>query len=618
MIIKMFDLKKAISVVLVGIAFFFFGCQPRVGVPVKIRPEESASDLRRTAESYQKTNRLQKALALFKKIAEEYPGDKELPFAEYQIAKIYYLLSEYEISSDHAFEWLGKHPMHPDRVNVMSLLGEDFEALGDKPQAFYWFLEAKKGRFNEPVRQKDLDEKLAYLIEVSDIEDIDRIAVYAAGTHYAPLVRQRRADIFLDRDELEKARAVAMNMVEDTHEPSWVLAGMQILKRIQEELSVKKGVVGCLLPLSGPFAIYGEEVLNGIQLGIFSDSAQDSGIELVIRDTEGKPAQAVAGLEDLAHNENVIAVIGPLSQKTASPVAERAQELGVPIITLTQKQGVTDERDMVFRNFLTPLREVRRLLDPTLIGMGIKRFGILYPDNSYGRFYMNLFWDRLDEIGGTVTAVECYDPDQTDFAKQIRKMTGVYYSKPLSMVEKMLEMRPPEEEESKIYPDQPEPFIDFDAVFIPDNYETVSMIAPQLTYYDVRGVLLMGTSLWQSPELIKIAKDYVQGAVFTSGFYEKSGETGVGNFVSRYRENFASTPGMLAAIGYDTIRLLQEIMQAEHIQTRRSVRNELYRIVDYKGVTGDILFDEQGELKTEPLLLTVSGRRMKVVRATNE
>ena len=583
-----------------------------------MRPDESASDLRRTAETYLKTNRLQQALTLFKKIASEYPGDKEIPFAEYQIAKIYFLLGEYEISRDDASRWLEKHPVHPNRIHVMSLLGADFEALGDMPQAFYWFLEAKKGSFNEPQRQDDLDEKLTYLIEASDIEDIDRMALYATGTHYAPLVRQRRAGIYLEHDDFEKARAVAMAMVQDRSDPSWASTGMQLLKRIEEELAVKKGVVGCLLPLSGPFAIYGEEILNGIQLGLFSDSAQGSGIELVIRDTEGIPERAVAALEDLAHNENVIAVIGPLSQKTASPVAEKAQELGVPIITFTQKQGVTAERDMVFRNFLTPVREVRRLLDPTLMEIGIRRFGILYPDNSYGRFYMNLFWDSVEEVGGTVTAAECYDPDQTDFAEQIKKMTGVFYSKPGAMVERMLEIRPPEEEESKIYPDQPEAFLDFDAVFIPDNYETVAMIAPQLPYHDVQGVLLMGTSLWQSPELIKIAKDYIQGAIFTSGFYEKSGEFGVRNFVSRYSDDFGSAPGMLAAIGYDTVRLLHKVMQAEHIRTRRSVRNELYGIEPYRGVTGDIVFDDQGELETEPLLLTVSGRRMKVVRAINQ
>ncbi|MBW2216519.1 MAG: ABC transporter substrate-binding protein, partial [Deltaproteobacteria bacterium] len=123
----------------------------------------------------------------------------------------------------------------------------------------------------------------------------------------------------------------------------------------------------------------------------------------------------------------------------------------------------------------------------------------------------------------------------------------------------------------------------------------------------------MGTSLWQSPELIKLARDYVQGAVFPSGFFEKSREPGVRAFVTAYEADFGSAPGMLAAVGYDTIRLLNEILQREDIQTRKGVRNELFRVQDYKGVTGDIQFDEQGELIKEPLLLTVSGRRMKLV-----
>ena len=533
---------------------------------------------------------------------------------EYQIARSYYLLGEYEISSDKAGRWLEKYPVHSARADVMLLSGEAFEALGNRPQAFYWYLEVRKQHPHGP-RQEELDGRLEGLIEASEMEDIDRMDVYAAGTSYAPLVRQQRANIFLEQDELEKAREVAMAMVEDHEGVSWVSAGMAILSKIQEELSVNKGKVGCLLPLSGPFAIYGEEVLNGIQLGIFSGSEQAQSLELVIRDTRGKAEYALAGLEDLAYDENVIAVIGPLSRKTAEPVAKRAQELSVTIITLTQKQGITTEGNMVFRNFLTPSREVNTLLNLGMIEKGVHRFGILYPDDSYGRFYMNLFWDRVEEIGGTITAAESYEPGKTDFAEQIKKMTGVYYPKPKSMIEKMVEMRPPEEQESKIYPDKPEPFIDFDAVFIPDNFETVAMIAPQLPYHDVPEVLLMGTSLWQSPELIRLAGDYVQGAVFPSGFFEKSREPGVRAFVKAYDENFGSSPGMLAAVGYDTIRILSEILQQEGVRTRRGVRNALFRVQDYKGVTGDIQFDEQGELIKEPLLLTVSGRRMKLISA---
>ena len=175
-------------------------------------------------------------------------------------------------------------------------------------------------------------------------------------------------------------------------------------------------------------------------------------------------------------------------------------------------------------------------------------------------------------------------------------------------------MRPPEQDESEIYPEEPEPVIDFEAVFMPDNFQKIVMIAPQLVYHDILDVQLMGTSLWQSPELIDMAGDYVQDAVFPSGFIEESGRPGVGAFMEGYRAGFDSAPGIMAATGYDTIRLLKEIMAGEDVLTRRDIREALLEYKDFPGVTGTISFDSRGEVVKKPILLTVSGRRIVVSR----
>nr|MBC8472388.1 ABC transporter substrate-binding protein [Planctomycetota bacterium] len=167
-----------------------------------------------------------------------------------------------------------------------------------------------------------------------------------------------------------------------------------------------------------------------------------------------------------------------------------------------------------------------------------------------------------------------------------------------------------EEEENEIFPEEPEPIIDFDAIFVPDNFQRVAMIAPQLTYHDVLNVLLMGTSLWQSPQLIELAKNYIQGAIFTSGFFEKSGFPGVKEFVENYKSNFDSDPGLLAACGYDTVRLLEKVLAGDEIRTRRDVQMALFKLHGFKGVEGEISFDSQGEVKKEPLLLTIHGNQM--------
>jgi len=158
--------------------------------------------------------------------------------------------------------------------------------------------------------------------------------------------------------------------------------------------------------------------------------------------------------------------------------------------------------------------------------------------------------------------------------------------------------------------EEPEPIIDFDAVFIPDSYERVGLIASQLAYYDVVGVRLLGTNLWNSQELIEIAGKYVHGALFPSGFFPGSGYKGVDSFVNQYRANFGEEPRLLAAIGYDTIRVVKEILKekGKDIKTRRALRLALAASENFDGVTGPMVFDDNRRAKRNPLLLTVSGR----------
>ena len=644
--------KKAIPVLIAGIAFFISGCQAIIPVKKEIVEDELAEQLAlaekfrksgefgkaleeygifvkkypshknaalafdRIAGIYSKKRQFKTALNYYKIIAGKYPAYSGLSSVQYQIARLLFFLQEYRASIDELFKWLKKYHKDPLMGDVLLLLGDDFKALGNNVQAFNSWLKAKETWRSDLKMGIELNYKLKELINVSGMKALEEMEQYASGSEYAPQIHYRMATFFLEQNDLEKAKMAAMALVRSTREQSWIDLGRQLLERVGEELSVRPGVVGCLLPLTGRFGIYGEEVLNGIQLGtgMFGEPGEGHNLELVIKDTEGKPEIALAGLEDLVHNEKVMAIIGPLSSRTSVAVSEKAQGLGVPIITLTQREGITETGDMVFRNFLTPSKEVKRLLDPKIFEMGIKRFAILYPDNSYGRFFMNLFWDRLEEMGGTVTAVESYDQDTTDFADQIKKMTGLYYPRPYPLVRKLIEMRTPEEEESRIYPEEPEPIIEFDAIFIPDNFQRVAMIAPQLVYHDVLDVLLMGTSLWQSPELIKTAGDYVQGAIFPSGFFEGSGESCVSAFAENYFMDFDAMPGILAATGYDTITLLKHMMAVKGVRTSGELKDALLECRDFPGLTGNVVFDPEGEVEKEPFLLTISGRHMVVYR----
>lgn len=647
--------SRAISIFVVGIAFLFFGCQQkevlkpapaRLPVPdhfdvaeqhfharnfesalesydlfLRQNPEgeKSRRALYRTAKIYNTLERFGTAISILKKIVRDYPDHPDLPVVLYELAITKYRSGDYESSKTDATGWIENYPEHALKGEVFVLLGKTLMALNDRPNSFCWLVRAK-GAFNpsSPTWSESIDNILE-LIKNSPLEDLEEMVKCASGDDYAPHIYYRMASTYLDMYKLDEARTAAMALIRSTPEQTWVSIGRQFLSRIEEELSVKLGVVGCLLPLSGPFAIYGQEVLNGIQLGmgLFQGTPGEQTVELIIKDTGGKAEETVAAMEELIRREKVMAIIGPLTSKSSQAAAKKAQESGIPLITLTQREDITLEGDMVFRNFLTPKKEIQKLVHKSIDDLGIRRFAILYPDNPYGRFFMNLFWDKVNEMGGVITAVESYPPDETDFAVEIKKMVGLHYPRPDSVVEMMKRLKKPEEEppdgEEPETEEEPEPIVDFDAVFIPDNHQQATLIVPQFPYHNIFNVRFLGTSLWQSPELLEAANEYVQGAIFPSGFFPESQSNRVKSFVELYRENFESEPGILAASGYDTIRVLKYVMGRAEIRTKKDFHRALSQNNNFYGVTGKISFDPQGEVEKEPILLTISGKRIQVL-----
>jgi hypothetical protein len=174
------------------------------------------------------------------------------------------------------------------------------------------------------------------------------------------------------------------------------------------------------------------------------------------------------------------------------------------------------------------------------------------------------------------------------------------------------EIEPETEEETE--EEEPEPIVDFDAVFIPDDYRNFALIAPQFPFYsrEFNGPFI-GTSWGLSDELIETTGSYIQGSVFPAGFYIDSDSENVKEFVTAYRDNFDSDPGIFAANGYDTIRLIKEILKDFNIRTRREFQMSLFEDNNFIGVTGKISFDKTGEVEKEPFLLTVYGRRLHVL-----
>lgn len=397
------------------------------------------------------------------------------------------------------------------------------------------------------------------------------------------------------------------------------------LARPEVDPGAAAGVLGVALPLSGPWAPFGEESLQGVLLaaGLLGASGEDgaSGVMLRVRDTAGDPARAAAALEDLAADPEVAAVVGPLLADAALAAGAVAERAALPMLTLTRSEEAARGRRYVLHLGASPRVQAELVADYAVRELGIERVAILYPENEYGMRIRALFWDAFERRGGRVVGVGRYAPDATDFAGPIRRLVGFELlsggeEAALAQRERLLKRAkrlPPEEaaelrEEAAAVtaPDGSSlpPFVDFQAVFVPDGYENAALLAPHLAFHDVRGVRLLGLSGFHDPALLRIGGEHVEGAVFAADFDPASDAPGVAAFVERFRDAFGREPGFLAAQAFDAAQLLVRQLE-EGRRDRAALAAGLRALPGWPGVSGVLAVGLDGEVVKRPLLVGV-------------
>ncbi len=350
--------------------------------------------------------------------------------------------------------------------------------------------------------------------------------------------------------------------------------------------------IGCVLPLSGQYAAAGNRALETMILafGLF-DPLKKSPFKLVIKDSKGDPAAAQAAVAGLVR-EGVICILGPLGDEEAVAVAKEADKQKIPVITLARQAGITGIGSYVFRSYVTDNMQIRALVKYAVEEMGLAGFAALYPDDSRGKEAQKLFADEVRKQGGKVIRSKSYNKTQTDFGDEIKAVARI----------KIIASEGKDHEKSD---DLYKPAIDFDALFIPDSPVKLGMIVPQLAFYNVKGVKLLGTSSWNSRELLKTGGEYLEGAVFVDGFSLSSFYPEANNFADIFYAAYGREPDFMDALVYDAAGIIVNIIEENDIGTRKQFRDGLLRLRNYRGATGKTSFAGKRDADKDVFILTV-------------
>jgi branched-chain amino acid transport system substrate-binding protein len=405
----------------------------------------------------------------------------------------------------------------------------------------------------------------------------------------------------LAEGDLDSARKSAETFLATFPESPRVREAQYIIQRVQAGDPVEPNLVGVLLPLTGTYAPPGLSLKRVIEM---ANRHAGSPMRLVFVDTEGDPDRTVEELERLVLERGAVAVLGPLLKESAAAASEAAQALGVPLVCLAQADGITTDRPYVFRGFLTPVQQAQQLVEHAFTQLGLERFAVMAPDNSYGRLAAEAFTSAVLQKGGEVHQQVFYDPEAGDFREAAAELAAKDYQARAYEFRKLKE----DAEERGMDPDKVvlPPLVEYEAIFIPDSHQRLPLVASGLAYEEFAigefkprrtdvPLLLMGLNGWHHDNLARQGGDYVRGGVFVDAFYPGSDEIQVESFIAAFRQEFDRTPGTVDALGYDAARMVAQAV-AERPATRQAMRDVLAAVVLPDSVSGGVRFDEQGEV----------------------
>ncbi|MDZ7666991.1 MAG: penicillin-binding protein activator [Desulfotignum sp.] len=452
-------------------------------------------------------------------------------------------------------------------TQALKIAGDVFTQRQEFGQAFYFYLEGLVQAKDARETRVFSDAVLASAVHLPADEIIAAADAAGAGETIAGIWVTAGA-AKLAQQEAEDAEALFLAVVDRfAGTPEAKKAGA-MLEQMHKAAAFKTDRIGVLLPLSGFYQAAGERALNGIRVAVEAQHRSGEGrFQLLVRDTGSDPAGVAAAVRHL-ESRGAACIIGPMV--TAAAAAVQAQALGIPMIALSQEQGVTEAGEFIFQHFLTPERQAGMLVSHVTSETGPARFVVLYPENRYGQRFSRAFEQAVEESDGQVTAGVSYEPGQTDFSSLIRPLIRGYQK--LDLFRNFVDMAPGESrEKNRIY----RAVIDADAVFVPDDSETAAQIALQLRFHDIRDVTLLGPNIWNQAAMDRVWGEAPLPVVFPVAFDPDDPEEAVQAFVAAYEAAFEETPDYFASIGFEAAMQVMACLSDPRVTSRSVLQQKL-------------------------------------------
>lgn len=350
---------------------------------------------------------------------------------------------------------------------------------------------------------------------------------------------------------------------------SWPLVAVLLVATLALSLDCAKNEVkhikiGVILPLTGDLAEPGTKSLNGIRLAVaaYNDATPPIPLELIIEDSKANPTDGVNAFNKLINIDKVKLVIGDLTSGVTLAIAPIAERNHVVILAPgASNPAVRDAGDYIFRNWASDNFDGEVMAKYLISRLRKGSAAVIFINNEYGTGLANAFEKTFIENGGEIVLKEKYDQGATDFRTILAKVRGAKS----------------------------------DYLYLPGQPRENGLLVRQLRELGVNNTITANLSV-ESPDFWAVAREAGAGIIFsTPAFDVAAHEKDTEKFVEDYESEYKTKPDAVAGHGYDAANIMIRAIKMASYDVAE-VKDQLYKIEDFPGVTGNTTFDDHGDV----------------------
>jgi len=368
-----------------------------------------------TVQQYQE-GRYKLAASNFQSVLENNNSFKD-PSSQLMLAKSQYHLGEYTLALQSVRSVINQYPDSPYTVHAKLLMGDISLAHGFPSKAFEMYLEIRP-TITDTIFLSEVDSRILATVGLGLKED------RVEGYFFSESNQQNRAILNIVRAYISWKRGDeydltnALNGILDQDVPS---AYKQIYSRLLESKNkqlISQNTIAVMLPLSGFDQQNGLAYLLGLSDFIEGLDGLNS-IRFLVFDTQGDAFKTLSVVKQLALEQSVFCVLGPLSESEI--IALAGLQISLPIlIPKSSPDGMSNLSPNIFS--LSPSDETlaRRTAQLMVNEYGLETIAVISPGDIESARNTHQFLEELFQLGVDPVAVEWYHEKPENISRQFK------------------------------------------------------------------------------------------------------------------------------------------------------------------------------------------------------